>query len=1221
MNHIYRSVWNKALGAWVAVSEISKGQGKRSVNRRKLLATGLLICATPTWALPTGEQVVAGQATVNTPSAGQMQINQASQKAVINWQGFSINPNEAVNIQQPNAQAALLNRVVGQDASQIQGQLNANGQVYLVNPNGVVFSKTAQVDVGGLIATTHEISNQDFINGNNHFTQNGATGSVENHGTINTKDGGVVALIGEKVTNTGTINTPKGTTALAAGKTVDLDFQGDGLVEVKVTEAALNAQITNQGAIQADGGRVVMSAKAANQLLDTVINQNGVVKARGLIERNGEIVLDGGDNGVVKVSGTLSTDGQNTGGTINVTGKAVQLNNGAAVTASGEAGGGVINIGNTQTTRETHIAENASVNAIALNRGNAGSINVLANMNNGTVNVAGKLNATAPNTGNGGKIETSSAHINIADSAKISTQAKHGNSGTWFIDPVDFTIAATGGDITGTALSVALTNGNVKIQTGTASATCTGSTCGAGNSAGNGDIFVNDVIAWAANNLTLSAYRNINIDSILNGSGSAKLALEVGQGALAAGNTSDYVVRAAVNLPAGNNFSTRLGSDGAVTNYTVITDLGVVNDTSTTSLQGIQNNLTGNYALGGNIDATPAQNWASATGTGFEPIGTSNSMFTGQFHGLGHTISNLTIDSAKTSGGVSLFADIGAGGLLRDIGLINASVASPTTFYLWNQHTGILVGGNYGTISNVYATGSVSGMGSVGGLVGSNSGTISNAYATGSVSGGRGDHYGGLVGNNSGTISNAYATGSVTGNLIVGGLVGSNSGIISNAYATGNVSGNMEVGGLVGINNGTISNVNATGNISGGIDVGGLVGFNYSHGTISNAYTTGSVNGNDNIGGLVGENSGTINNAYTTGSVSGNNYIGGLAGENIGGTINNVYATGSVSGIRYASGLLGSNRDINTYHRGFGRYYKPSAINNAFWNTETTGKDINSGIGRNESGTLNNVSGKTTAEMMQLATFSNAGWDIANTGGSSAIWRIYEGQTAPLLRSFLTPLTITADNITKTYNGLSDSVLSNPRYSLANATTSGHLFNQANPYSIKNAGSYIPTGLYSDQQGYDISYVNSVLTINKANLLITANDANKVYDGLGYSGGNGVRYTGFLNGETNAVLFGNLNYGGNSQGAINVGSYWITPSGLSADNYQISYGDGQLIIEPALLIDRKQTEPIGYNLEDQRVPLQVATTFLGNQKTQSVKQDDSEVTILIEKGGIKLPAD
>ena len=191
-----------------------------------------------------------------------MQINQSSQQAIINWQGFSIAEHESVNIQQPNANAALLNRVVGQDASSIQGKLNANGQVYLINPNGVLFSKTAQVDVGGLIAGTHAISNQDFLNGKLHFTQDNATGSVINHGQIKTPEGGVVALIGEQVQNTGNISTPKGTTALAAGKTVDLDMQGDGLVEVKITEAAINAQINNHGIIQADGGQVIMTAKS-----------------------------------------------------------------------------------------------------------------------------------------------------------------------------------------------------------------------------------------------------------------------------------------------------------------------------------------------------------------------------------------------------------------------------------------------------------------------------------------------------------------------------------------------------------------------------------------------------------------------------------------------------------------------------------------------------------------------------------------------------------------------------------------------------------------------------------------------------------------------------------------------------------------------------------------------------------------------------------------------
>jgi filamentous hemagglutinin family protein len=498
MNHIYHSIWNDALGAWIAVSEIASGQGKRSSNRRKnrmtasplkdwqsstrLLATGLLLCCSTSWALPTGDQLVAGQATVSNPAAHTLQINQASQQAIINWQGFSIAPNEAVNINQPNAQAALLNRVVGQDASQIQGQLHANGQVYLVNPNGVLFGKTAQVDVGGLIASTHNISNADFMTGHAHFTQDGATGSVDNQGSIKTSEGGVVAFIGETVSNSGSINTPKGTTVLAAGKTVDLDFQGNGLVEVKVSEAALAAQITNKGAIQADGGRVVLTAKAAGQLLDTVINQAGIIRAQGLVERNGEIILDGGDNGTVKVSGTLDVNGQQTGGKISVTGNEVQLNNGAIVTATGNIGGGVVVIGDKQNTRQTTIAQGATINVQTLDSGKAGTINVFANMTNGTVNLAGQLNASALNNGDGGVIDTSAAHVIVPNSAKISTHAVTGKTGTWIIDPADFTIAASGGDITGAALSASLASTGVTIF----------STAGANGV--NGDVNVNDVV-------------------------------------------------------------------------------------------------------------------------------------------------------------------------------------------------------------------------------------------------------------------------------------------------------------------------------------------------------------------------------------------------------------------------------------------------------------------------------------------------------------------------------------------------------------------------------------------------------------------------------------------------------------------------------------------------------------------------------------------------------
>ena len=159
MNHIYKSIWNASLGTWIAVSEFAKGKSKKSsvqTNKTKiaptLLATGLVAFSANLYALPTGNELVAGQATVATPTATQMQINQSTDRAVINWQGFLVGQNEAVHIQQPHQQSALLNRVVGQDASQIQGKIQANGQVYLVNPNGVLFGKTAEMELALLIA-------------------------------------------------------------------------------------------------------------------------------------------------------------------------------------------------------------------------------------------------------------------------------------------------------------------------------------------------------------------------------------------------------------------------------------------------------------------------------------------------------------------------------------------------------------------------------------------------------------------------------------------------------------------------------------------------------------------------------------------------------------------------------------------------------------------------------------------------------------------------------------------------------------------------------------------------------------------------------------------------------------------------------------------------------------------------------------------------------------
>ncbi|MEK7753887.1 MAG: filamentous hemagglutinin N-terminal domain-containing protein, partial [Acidobacteriota bacterium] len=252
------------------------------------LAALLLSPTQVAYALPTGGQVAAGTATVSQPNAQTMQIDQGSQKAILNWNSFSIGSSEWVRFNQPNASAVALNRVLGNNPSEIFGRLTANGQVFLVNPSGVLFAPGASVDVGGIAASTLGITDANFLAGNYVFTNGGSAGSVVNQGTINSLSG-YVALFGPSVRNDGLIAARLGTAALAAGDRVSLDMVGDGLITVHVDQAALNASVVNKGSIQADGGNVILSARSANALLDTVINSEGTIRAQSLVERNGSI--------------------------------------------------------------------------------------------------------------------------------------------------------------------------------------------------------------------------------------------------------------------------------------------------------------------------------------------------------------------------------------------------------------------------------------------------------------------------------------------------------------------------------------------------------------------------------------------------------------------------------------------------------------------------------------------------------------------------------------------------------------------------------------------------------------------------------------------------------------------------------------------------------------------------------------------------------------------
>ncbi len=225
MNCSYRSIWNETTGTFVAASENAKGAGKKvsscshatGLGARfalKALSVSLLLSfGANLYALPTGGVVAAGSASISS-TALTSTITQSSQNAAINWQGFNIASGEAVRFAQPNSNSVMLNRVLGSDPSAIFGSLSANGKVFLVNPNGILFGQGASVNVAGLVASTLNIADSDFMAGNYKFSGSGS-GAVVNQGSIQA-DGGFVALLGASVSNEGVILAKLGTVALTA---------------------------------------------------------------------------------------------------------------------------------------------------------------------------------------------------------------------------------------------------------------------------------------------------------------------------------------------------------------------------------------------------------------------------------------------------------------------------------------------------------------------------------------------------------------------------------------------------------------------------------------------------------------------------------------------------------------------------------------------------------------------------------------------------------------------------------------------------------------------------------------------------------------------------------------------------------------------------------------------------------------------------------------------
>lgn len=792
--------------------------------KRQYYFISLLLAASSLYALPQGEEIVSGNADFQISDSQSLKIR-ASDKAILEYSSFNIDERESVEFIQPSAKSTVLNRITSQNPSKILGNLNANGRVFLVNPNGVYFGPNATVSTASFLASTLNIRNEDFINENYQFylEPGSESSSIINDGFISSPEG-FISFLAPIIENRGSVLAKAGKVAFASAEKVTLDFTGDGLIQFSVDGDLKESLIENYGQIEATNGSVQLSLRTAKKAIKMVVNADGITPANGIEENNGivrlvhnckvtakNIRVDGGEGSKIDVQGLIDASSQREkGGAVQILGENIQLI-GAKIDASGTLGGGVIQIGGDYqgkgdlfTAQNMIMNKDSSILANAYEQGDGGKVILWSEK---ITHFNGKIYAQGGSfNGNGGFVETSGKMDLGSEMGYVNTLAPFGKAGDWLLDPNNITIATGGG---GTIAQ-----------------------CSAPNCATNGNITIAPAtIAASATNVALCAQRNTN--------------------------STITVTNAVTMTNAGVSLSLTAGSANA----------GTINLNNSITTRGAAINMTGLVVVGANVTLDTTNGGASPAG--------SNITFSNTVNGSGAR--TLTLNSG-TGGTVTMTGAVGGTTALSSLTATGATITQTSTArttgaLAYTGSTAININGNITTTT--VTTGTVTMTGPV---VLTNTPTIDTTNA-GATNGGNITFTSTINGNTSLTLRAGTAT------VALQGAVGGTTPLTNLAFTSAGaiqIGNNITVTGanplsfpfpvsLTGTSNITSNNAN----ISFGSTLNGAQALTITGGSGTTTFT-GAVGGTTPLGSL-SATAATItqtSTAKTTGTLS---YTGSTA--------------------------------------------------------------------------------------------------------------------------------------------------------------------------------------------------------------------------------------------------------------------------------------------------------------------------------------------------------